>query len=346
MTNNKKIHIECLRILAIFFVIFNHTGTTGFQYYTTLNFSMKYILCSSLSVLCTVAVPLFFMISGALLLKKDESFKKILKRITRIFFVLVLTSLFYYIISVDNFNQINIIDFISIVYTDTMTTPLWYLYAYLAFLFTLPFLRILAKNMKDNDFKYLIILSLLFSIGRSVIASLTGYWLNNTFSILFIESTIYYPLIGYYIEHRLDIKKFKKLDMILILILLLTNIFVASSFNYFQILRSNNSLNQTFLSSFNSINAIIVYILIKLILNKIEMPIFLKKIVNLVGGCTFGIYLIEEFFRAKLYWRFYNFINILFGNMITSILSVICCIFVGTLFIFLLKKLPVIKKIL
>lgn len=346
MTNNKKIHIECLRILAIFFVIFNHTGTTGFQYYTTLNFSVKYILCSSLSVLCTVAVPLFFMISGALLLKKDESFKKILKRITRIFFVLVLTSLFYYIISADNFNQLSIIDFIRIIYTDTMTTPLWYLYAYLAFLFTLPFLRLIARNMKDNDFKYLIILSLLFSVGRSVIAGLTGYWLNKNFSILFIESTIYYPLIGYYVEHRLDIKKFKKIHMILIFILLIINIFVGSLFNYLQILRSTNSLDQTFLSSFNSINAIIVYIFIKFILNKVEISIFLKKIVNLVGGCTFGIYLIEEFLRSKLYWRFYNFINIIFGNMITSILSVICCIFIGTLFMFLLKKLPVIKNLL
>lgn len=66
------IHIECIRILAAYFVIFNHTGNDGFFLFAGYDRgSLPYWLYMFISVFCKISVPLFFMIAGALLLKKD-----------------------------------------------------------------------------------------------------------------------------------------------------------------------------------------------------------------------------------------------------------------------------------
>ena len=87
----KKIYIEVLRIIAALFVIFNHTGSMGFELYSSYTIcSPKYWIMLFLSILCKVAVPLFLMISGALLLNKDLNVKEIWKyRISRIFIALL-----------------------------------------------------------------------------------------------------------------------------------------------------------------------------------------------------------------------------------------------------------------
>jgi len=80
-------------------VIFNHTGVTGFQLYSTYEVGkLTYWGLVYMSVLCKIAVPLFFMISGALLLKRDLSLKDIcVSKILRIFVVLIITSGVYYL---------------------------------------------------------------------------------------------------------------------------------------------------------------------------------------------------------------------------------------------------------
>ena len=69
-TSPRKLHIEALRIVAALFVLFNHTGEEGFFLFaawpSTSPLCWAYL---SLSILCKAAVPLFFMASGALLLK-------------------------------------------------------------------------------------------------------------------------------------------------------------------------------------------------------------------------------------------------------------------------------------
>lgn len=67
----RRLDIECMRILAAFFVIFNHTETTGFflfSYYDT--HGIRYWLYLFISIFCKFSVPLFFMISGALMLNR------------------------------------------------------------------------------------------------------------------------------------------------------------------------------------------------------------------------------------------------------------------------------------
>ena len=77
----KRLHIEALRVIACFFVIFNHSQQRGYFLFSAYpQNSPEFWLYMALSVFCKFSVPMFFAISGALLLTKDESLSVIYKK--------------------------------------------------------------------------------------------------------------------------------------------------------------------------------------------------------------------------------------------------------------------------
>lgn len=72
--NVRNYSFYVLRILACFLVIVNHTIEGLFKYFPSttggLSFTVFYF--------CKIAVPIFLMISGALLIPKEESLKNYL----------------------------------------------------------------------------------------------------------------------------------------------------------------------------------------------------------------------------------------------------------------------------
>ena len=101
LQNNKRnlLHIELLRIIAAYFVIFNHTSKKGFFCFLFMRGEVcPYWVYMFFSVFCKISVPLFFMIAGALLLKKDMDLKEIWsKKISRILAALVIFTAVTYI---------------------------------------------------------------------------------------------------------------------------------------------------------------------------------------------------------------------------------------------------------
>ena len=93
----RKVYLDVLRILAILGVLFNHRVA----YYTidTLQpVTVNYIVKILLSVFAKCGPPLFFMISGYLLLGKNEPLKKIFThRILRIVIVMVICAVYFVI---------------------------------------------------------------------------------------------------------------------------------------------------------------------------------------------------------------------------------------------------------
>lgn len=71
MATSKRLDIELMRIVATFFVIFNHTGDKGFFLFSLYDaHSIQYWIYLFISVFCKFSVPLFFMIAGSLLLNR------------------------------------------------------------------------------------------------------------------------------------------------------------------------------------------------------------------------------------------------------------------------------------
>lgn len=68
----KRLDIELMRIIAAFFVLYNHTGTNGFSKFLSYDpHTFHYWLYLFLSISCKVSVPLFLVIAGALMLGRE-----------------------------------------------------------------------------------------------------------------------------------------------------------------------------------------------------------------------------------------------------------------------------------
>ena len=73
----KKYYLEVIRILAILMVMYNHSA--AFMSFSNQS-GVEYAISFLFSMVCKGAVPLFFMVSGALLLGKNESGKDLFQK--------------------------------------------------------------------------------------------------------------------------------------------------------------------------------------------------------------------------------------------------------------------------
>lgn len=190
-------YLDCLRILAILMVLYNHQGTyTYFMEIGKLN--IVYFISISFSILCKCGPPLFFMVSGALLLGKEEKYLYILRhRVLRIFIVMLIAAAW---MSRSDFSIRNYL-------LNLFANSNWYLYAYLAYLFMLPFIRAMVAKLDKGMIWLLLLLSFSFSTITAVFHFLK---ISNSISIYLILFTsdwaskcwhIVFPIAGYYLAN-------------------------------------------------------------------------------------------------------------------------------------------------
>ena len=148
-------YLDTLRVIAIAFVLVNHT--VGPWMLSLPDQTMNWWFGVTYFFMCKFAVPLFVMISGALLLRKTDPYQKTGRRIVRIAKALVLFSVFYYFV---NQTSYSLIDFVDRFWHAGICAPLWYLYMYLGLLIMLPLLQRLASVMRNRDYLYFFAISL------------------------------------------------------------------------------------------------------------------------------------------------------------------------------------------
>lgn len=168
----------------------------------SLSLSLERAINIALSAFCKVSVPLFLMISGALLLGRNEPMKKNLRRIQRMVILILVTTVANYIYfrSVHHVYAENITgfsDFLRELYGNTNLCT-YYLWLYLAFLIMLPLLRQIAA--KPN----LILYSVgIYTVLCEVLPVLELYFSFPVFNLKaysgFFSLNIVCPLFGYYI---------------------------------------------------------------------------------------------------------------------------------------------------
>lgn len=359
-SKEKLIHIELMRILAAFLVIFNHTGLKGFFLFSAYPFAtMPYFIYMTFAVFCKIAVPLFLMISGALLLKKDIPIKKIFKNkiLKMLVVLLIFTAIFYIRLHVLKYSDtFTIKDFFVRLYKGDIIVPYWYIYAYISFLLSYPFLRAIVKALPKYGYNYLIILSFIFisilpcleyrfSFGK---VTLNQY---GKVSWLFTNIVIF-PLIGYYLENIIDIEKINKKHIIILLGFTVFGILASCYMTYLKHRITgicNEIESQDFLNCFVLPICIFVYLSCKKIFSKTKLNKYINNTIISLGSCTFGIYLIhiaiiESKFINDLYTNFTVKWN--FNHMLSIIILCLITLLICYLIIFILKKIPGIKKLL
>ena len=350
---NKLIYLEIMRIVACFFVLFNHTGTWGHTLFQTSEInSLEYWIYLFISIFCKFSVPLFLMISGALLLPKEkESLREVWKkRIFKILLILVIWSFLYYLYEVFLGNErFNLLTFFSKLYYDYWNFSYWYIYCYIGFLICIPFLRVLVNNLENKYFYYMYGIAI---VTLSIIPTLQYILVNDKYAINWAlnmgwltTNFVLFPCIGYFLEYRVQINK--KLVIGALIINLITLI-ISCQLSYLKTIRDCYNGGEYFHQTFVLINSSTIYITIKYIFTKLNLSEKTNKIIISIGSCTLGIYLMHIFFMRK--FNFFVKIFATLGNIIREkmLTAFAFCIFVmGICYIItlLLKKIPFIKKI-
>lgn len=345
---NKKVHIEILRCIAIFFVIFNHTGTRGFQLYAVTNSNILRIIYLIIAILCKVAVPIFFMISGALLLNKEEDIKTLCKkRIVRIIMVIFVASFIQYLYKIrHDFTGFNILTFLKTIYTKRVTVPYWFLYSYLGFLIMLPFLRNLVKNMKKEHYYYLFIIYAIYRLIMPIITQQLDISINKNLQIVLLGTNIICPIVGHFCENILNLKKINKKIVIFATIALIVVIIMGVILTILEVQKTGNKRVQTYLDYGSIFIAMYTYTLTKKYFYKRKLPNWINNIIITVGGCSFGIYLIENILRDIMFSKIVSKLSPFIKTMPSCLVSILCIICVGTMITMILKKIPICRKLL
>ena len=202
----RKTYLDVLRIIAILFVIFNHTP--GYLLYDWFGENtVSYWLCLGVSIFTNFNVPLFFMISGALLLGKNERIRDVFRnRVLWRFLSLAVFSLLSYGQQVLlRVYPPDIVEALRMMYRTSENGAYWFLYTYLGFLLCLPFLRRLAQGLTKTECRYLFILCLIFDAFYRLFTYFVFHdelWLNSQLSIDWIINRhfVLYVLLGFYLE--------------------------------------------------------------------------------------------------------------------------------------------------
>lgn len=361
--NTNKLHksyYDIVRLLAIFLVIFNHTPAFHYPFQTHGN-DLNVQLMLLVSVIVKMAVPLFFMISGGLLLNKEENIQTIFtKRILRFVFVIIIFHLiqfsFYFVCFHSQGSDIGVASFIESIYTKrsypisrTNALAVWFLYAYLGFLLLLPLLRVMVQNMKNEHFLYLACLQITFSVLLPSSYIIGMGKASDTFALAeylpLCNNVFLYIIAGYYIEHRLDVNQLKRRHFCVLTAISLLSIVAACAAPEIARQRTNASILTQYtpgIIQFLLIPCCTLMLSLKKALNKTTLPERWIRVLKYAGGAVFCVMIIENILR-KL------FAILLFDNYYSTYMPsiwVTCIVWiVGILIGCIVKKLPLIGKL-
>lgn len=164
MEIKRKSYLDVVRGIAAIGVIFIHVSSNN--WYGNIG-SVSWSVFTIYTGLCRCAVPIFFMITGALFLdsKKVISTKKLYKKnIMRMIAFLVSWAFVYKIVEVLRLHEwrINVIAIIKDIAVGNVQAHLWYVYATIGIYVCIPVLKVITDNCTEKTLRYAIGVCLVF----------------------------------------------------------------------------------------------------------------------------------------------------------------------------------------
>lgn len=339
----RNISIDVARIAALCCVIMIHSSSYFVEHYS--HGSFGFAVGNVFDGLSRIGVPLFVMISGALLLdeKKQKNMSDMIKPIMSTAFLLVFWSVVYaFVFSVIvpsvHGEGFSVLEFAKAVVLGPVHT--WYLYMLIALYLATPFLKSFVKKENKNMVLIYIVAALVFSSVRPLVSALVSLddrllfaqTLLDKFNADFFAGYIAYYLAGWYIVHVGIKSGLKKLLYPIGLLSIGAVIaFVQFTGKFEDVYNETN----TFIFLF-SVSAFAFFTSLRFDENK-ECP----KLLALVSKLSFGMYITHIMFKKPA--------DVLFVGMnpIAALLMRFAIVFVLSFaFSYLLSKIPLVKKII
>lgn len=331
--------LDFLRAMSCILVIIIHVANVYCRAFNGYN-EFNYLGAVIFNGISRISVPIFFMISGALLIKEEFNMKKYFKRIFKLIYVLAIWNLIYFIFN--NLFLNNNTSFIDALLNSFFTPTkrhLWFMYAIIGLYISLPFIHNMCINMSKKEENLFLTLWILFVGVLYIINSTINKQVSNPIPI--IQGTYY---LGYFVSGHIIYKRINeisnKYNIYLILISILC-LFINIWYTYHISIFYNSYFTSLF--AYRSITYMFPSISIFILVIKHKDKFKSSKLISSISKFSFGIYLIHPIFLdiIKKYINISAQISYLFIPLYTIIiflLSYISCL--------LIKKIPLINKIL
>lgn len=342
MVKKRLIYFDILKIICTLFVIYNHSWWY-FEGHGKLFITFKFtVFCFS-----KMAVPIFLMITGALMLKKDTSYNKILKkRIPRIYIGMLSATIFGCIFFKLNYKTM-LIRSIFGSQTSVNLYWLWYIYLLITLYLLTPFIKKITNNFNERDYKnffiiFLILPSCVFYFSNFSELALGKYKLmENLFEQLLYLTYIGYYVFGYYISNKKISPKLNKRAIICNIVgYLLGMLYLTVGYKHTH--EPVELFNNTIVTVLMSTSTFISF---KYYYENLNVKPCVSKIILLLSESNFGIYLfhlylVEYLIKTKFIIGLIKY-NVFLGyfTMIFMTYFILATVF------YFIRKIPIFKKI-
>ena len=314
---DRIVYLDFLKLISIIGVIIIHVTSIG---YLESDINSTYIISVAYNSLFRWSVPIFFMVSGCLFLRKNKeiNFSIMLKKyIPKLIIALVIFGAIYSLLDMYIYNSFSIKGLIMIVwnvFSNNTGYHLWFLYALISIYLMIPVFRLIVSNLTQKQLLFVIlvwmILSLLPNQFNSLMSSMN---LNLGFDwyCSILCSWGGYVLLGYYLNEY----GFKTGIERLIVIFGLCSLLVCAGLNIFFTLNKDAVFDAFTLP--NGLTTCFAATSIFLLFKNLKIPQNVNRCISKVGQDVYGIYLIHVLINSLIF-KIFNF-NLDFIPVIISI---------------------------
>lgn len=347
----RKIYIDVIRIIGAFMVLF-HGGSSGQWEREAMSLPMRIVYMTPATIVPS-AVPLFMMVSGSLLLKREDSIRDIWnKRVIRIMLLILVLTILHY--GFDIFNgRLNVSEFVyRLIDLEKENIVYWFMYWWLSFSIMLFCYQQIAKKLDKEHISYIITFYLLFNTIIPIVnlfldsGGLAVLKFSSHLSLpLFLSSGFFYPFLGYYIDNRCGENKMTNNTFLLIFIIIICSIVTMCLNIRFKI----NDANMPPRNVFTPVITACIYLVIKNVFESVEIKVNTVpyKLITFFGSNTIGVYafqvLFGMMFNGIIRDFFYQVVHI---KKVASFLYMIVAFISLSVVTAVLKKVPVFRRAL
>lgn len=357
-------NLDLLKFIALLLVIFIHNfylndnillNKTGI---TTFNYCIRIIV--------NLGVPIFFSVNGYLLFSKDFHLDKHLKKTIKIFILLVFwmvivtTSLIpVYTDTTKNF----IIILLGVKSGSKWLGYLWFLYSLILLYIFFPILKVVFDNNKKifNQFFIIVFFSTvgikliemvfqlieLFIIQKELLKLILGFInkINITYGASWGVHLLFFMTgaMLYQFKDKVNTTKCKIIALSLSFISII--IFMVYAYLMSSIQNELYKGNFVYNSIFMEILLISIFIL-SFSCNNNSKNNMMNKIIKIITKNSLGIYLIHWIISKYIRFLFINIYQInIFDNLFSNIVLVIIILMISYALTLIIKKIPVLKRL-
>ena len=346
---NRELWIDLLKVVSAFLIVLIHT--VGVPYNNTPIESKKWIGYLILNVIPRCGVPIFIMISGILLIGKEQSVKKVCQNVKKAVFLLIVWNLVYILVQNLLWGSTESIlrQVLSLPVKRGPSGHLWYSY-FLVWLYLFsPVVRILYQALSNRMRIYFIAITVIipgfldmyskfFNINTSgAIQSTYLYMTLGYMGLMFIGRMIY--------DHAPDIKRIGIISCLLMVLGLCGALFVTYFYTMKHVKATDKFMMETGLFIICYASGILgLAFKYRFIIEHI--PNFFKSIIEKLSRISIGIY----FFHCLVIWTVGDITFSVFrlargDGALTALVCTMIYYFISIIGVGLMARIPGLKKL-